>query len=118
MDDQHGILLDTLNALRQQLARGQRAARIRHQLVRLVEFTEMHFECEESLLRRFEFPEVDAHCLAHQALIHDIRGAADRAQRGEGAELHRMLGFVRGQYLEHVKGLDREYSDWINTKGL
>jgi hemerythrin len=46
MDEQHGILLDTLNMLRRQLAQGQRAARISDQLVRLVEFTEMHFGCE------------------------------------------------------------------------
>jgi len=118
MDDQHGILLDTLNALRQQLARGQRAVRISDQLMRLAEFTEMHFGCEESLLRRYGFPELDAHCMAHQALMNHIWRAVDSAERGEGVELLRMLASVRGQYLEHVKGLDREYSEWLNAKGV
>jgi hemerythrin-like metal-binding protein len=118
MDDQHGIFLDTLNTLRQQLARGQRAVRIHEQLIRLGEFTEMHFGCEESLLRRYEFPELDAHCMAHLALMNHIWRAVDSAERGEGVELLRMLGFVRGQCLEHVKGLDREYSEWLNAKGV
>jgi hemerythrin-like metal-binding protein len=118
MDDQHGILLDTLNTLRQQLARGQRATRISERLVRLVEFTEMHFGCEESLLRRYGFPELNAHCVAHQTLMNHIRRTISSAERGEGVELLRMLGFVRGQYLEHVKGLDREYSEWLNAKGV
>jgi hypothetical protein len=29
-----------------------------------------------------------------------------------------MLGFLRGQYVEHVEGLDREYSRWLNDRGV
>ncbi|MGA8668437.1 MAG: hemerythrin family protein [Terracidiphilus sp.] len=118
MDDQHGILMDTLNALRQQLARGNGSARLNEQMARLIEFTDMHFGCEESLLRRYGFPGLEQHRAAHQRLMEQIRQAVSRADRGDDAELHRMLGFVRGQYVEHVEGPDREYGRWLNERGV
>jgi hemerythrin-like metal-binding protein len=118
MDDQHGILLDTLNALRQQLARGNGSARLIEQMARLIEFTDMHFGCEESLLRRYGFPGLEQHHAAHQRLMKEIRQTVSRADRGDDAELHRTLGFVRGKYMEHVEGLDREYSQWLNDRGV
>ena len=118
MDDQHGILLDTLNALRQQLARGNGSARLTEQMARLIEFADMHFGCEESLLRRYGFPGLEQHHAAHQRLMKEIRQTVSRADRGDDAELHRTLGFVRGQYMEHVEGLDREYSQWLNDRGV
>jgi hemerythrin-like metal-binding protein len=118
MDDQHGILLDTLNALRHQLARGNGSARLNEQLARLIEFTEMHFGCEESLLRRNEFPDLEKHRAEHQRLMDQIKQAVCRTELGDDAELHRILGVVRGQYMEHVEGLDREYSRWLNARGV
>lgn len=118
MDDQHGILVDTLNALRQQLAHGNGRAKLNEQMARLVEFTDMHFGCEESLLRRHGFPGLERHRAAHQSLMDQIRFAVSHAEFGDEAELHRMLGFVRGQCLEHVEGLDREYSRWLNERGV
>jgi hemerythrin len=118
MDDQHGILMDTLNVLRQQLARGNGSARLNEQMARLVEFADMHFGCEESLLRRYRFPDLEMHRAAHEKLIDQIKRAARCAGFGDDAELHRMLGFVRGQYLEHVEGPDREYGEWLNARGI
>jgi hemerythrin len=50
--------------------------------------------------------------------MEQIRQAVKRADRGDDAELHRVLGFVRGQYVEHVEGPDREYSRWLNERGV
>ena len=118
MDDQHAILVDTLNALRQQLLDGTSSARFTEQMARLVEFTDMHFGCEESLLRRHGFPGLEQHREAHRVLMTQIRQVAHRADRSEDAELHRMLGFIRGQYVDHIEGLDHEYSLWLNERGV
>jgi hemerythrin len=56
MDDQHGILLDTLNALRHQLARGNGSARLNEQLARLIEFTEMHLVAKRASCAGTNFP--------------------------------------------------------------
>jgi hemerythrin-like metal-binding protein len=118
MDDQHEILMDTLNQLREQLGHGSSCVELNDQISRLVEFAEMHFSCEESLLRRHGFPSLQGHCDAHQTLLNLLRRTGERAERGDDAELHRALGYLRGQYMQHVRGLDREYAEWMNAQGV
>lgn len=118
MDDQHGILVDTLNSLRHQLAQGEDRARLNEQIARLVEFISMHFGCEESLLRRYEFPGLNEHRAAHRALMVQMREAAGCAEFVDLTELDRVLAYVRGQYIDHIQQLDREYGEWLNAKGV
>lgn len=116
MEDQHGMVADSLSALGHQLTRGQRGTRLCHQLERLIEFTGMHFGCEESLLRRHGYPKLEEHRRAHQDLLSQIKLAVRRAEHGDDVELERLLASVQGQYSEHVAGLDREYSQWLQTR--
>ena len=50
MDDQHGILMDTINELQVALARGCNQELVTAQLEQLVDFTGMHFWSEEKLM--------------------------------------------------------------------
>jgi hemerythrin len=118
MADQHGILVDTLNSLRHQLAQGEDRVRVNEQITRLVEFTGMHFGCEESLLRRYGFPGLADHRSAHQELMDQMRQAAGSAEYVDSRELDRVLAFVRGQYLEHIEQFDQQYNEWLNKKGV
>jgi hemerythrin len=118
MDDQHEILIDTLNELRQQLSRGNASARLSQQMARLVEFAGMHFDCEERLLRRHGYPNAEEHSTAHQDLLDKIRYAVDRADRGDDAELQRSFGFLRSRLMDHVSTFDRQYAEWLNARGV
>jgi hemerythrin-like metal-binding protein len=74
MDDQHGILMDTMNDLSMALVRGCGRERVTELLDRLTEFTRMHFFSEEQLLRQTGFPALDEHCTEHQRLLRKLRG--------------------------------------------
>ena len=118
MDDQHGILVDSLSAIGQQLRCGKSGSKLTEQIARLVEFTDLHFGCEESLLLRYDFPGLDEHHKAHRNLMNQIKLAARRAEHAQNAELEQMLTAIRGQYLRHVEELDREYGRWLNAHGV
>lgn len=118
MDDQHGILVESLNALSQKLTVGCSGAKLSSQITLLIEFTGMHFGCEESLLRRLGYPGLDEHRRAHQNLMGLIKTAAYRAELGDDAELERLLRSARGQYLEHVEKFDKEYTQWLRSRGI
>ncbi len=55
MDDQHGILMDAINALRLALVRGAGQEKISELLDEFLEFTRMHFWSEEQLMERTGF---------------------------------------------------------------
>src|ERR1035438_8962220 len=61
MDDQHGILMDTMNELRLALVHGSGREPVSELLDRLIEFTRMHFSSEEQLMEQSSFPSLPEH---------------------------------------------------------
>ena len=118
MDDQHGILMDTMTELRLALVQGSGREQISLQLNRLIEFAVMHFASEETLLERFGFPGAAAHRVEHQRVLDWLRASAHRAERREDTQMRPLLGFLRDWLVEHIAGLDREYGAWLNERGV
>ena len=118
MDDQHGILLDTLNELRLALGRDSGHEQINARLRRIVQLTRMHFQSEEQLLEQHCFPGLPEHRAAHQRLLSEISQTVDIAERSANVEMIRLTSFLGPWYLEHIQGLDRQYGAWLNARGV
>jgi hemerythrin len=118
MDDQHGILMDTMNELRLAVVRGSGREPVGELLQRLIEFTRMHFWSEEHLMEQAGFPGLAEHCAEHQRLMTHLMESAHRVQRGEAIPLQPMLCLLRDTYIEHIEGPDREYGPWLNERGV
>ena len=118
MDDQHGILMDTMNELRLALIRGAGREQVSEVLDRLIEFTRMHFSSEEQMLERNGFPALAAHRAEHQRLLAQILAASHRTEHGEELQVRPLLLFLRDWYLAHIDALDREYGPWLNERGV
>jgi len=118
MDDQHGILMDTLNELRLATVRGLGREQINEVLDRLIEFTRMHFWSEEQLMEQNKFPGLAEHRSEHQQLLAQILQSSHRVLHGEMMQMRPLLGFLRDSYAEHIGGMDREYGPWMNERGV
>jgi hemerythrin len=118
MDDQHGILMDTVNELRVRLLQGASREAIGTQLERLIEFTGMHFACEEKLLEVHGYPGLKAHRAEHQKLMREIRLALERTQHGQSGDLQPLLDFLRNWFTQHVEREDMFYGEWLNSRGI
>ncbi len=118
MDDQHGILMDTLNELRLMLVRGTQRREVCLQLERLIEFTQRHFQSEEQLLQQQGFPGAHEHRNAHQALLARLYTALEHVNREEPVHLSSLLEFLPSWYLDHVEQLDQPYGKWLNEHGV
>lgn len=118
MDDQHGILMDTMNELRLAVVHGLGREKVSEVLDRLIEFTRMHFWSEEQLMKQQGFPGLDEHRAAHQQILAQTLESAHRAQLGEQMQMRPLLCFLRESYIEHIEGLDQEYGPWLNERGV
>ncbi len=118
MDDQHGILMDTINELRLAVARGCGREQMSELLERLIAFTGMHFASEEQLMERTGFPGFAAHYAAHREILEQIRHAAQRVEHGEGLKMRPLLCNLRDWYIAHIEEMDREYGPWLNERGV
>ncbi|MGA3012326.1 MAG: bacteriohemerythrin [Terracidiphilus sp.] len=118
MDDQHGILMDTMIELRQAVAHGERREKISEVLDRLIEFTRMHFSSEEFLLEQYSYPDLATHLVAHQRILARIRECSHRIQHGEQIQMRSLLSMLRESYTEHIEDMDQEYGPWLNEHGV
>jgi hemerythrin len=118
MDDQHGILMDTLNELRLAVVHGSSRDAVSDLMGRLVEFTRMHFWSEEQLMERYSFPGLDEHRAEHRRLLTQIQESGHKLQHGVTLHMRPLLGFLSDCYQEHMEGLDQEYGPWLNARGV
>lgn len=118
MDDQHGILMDTVNELRLAVMRGCGREQLSESLDRLIEFTRMHFWSEEQLMEQSGFPGLAEHRAEHHSMLARMLHAAHRVQYGEGVRMRPMLCTLRDGFLEHIEVLDRQYGPWLNKRGV
>ncbi|MFY9853940.1 MAG: bacteriohemerythrin [Terracidiphilus sp.] len=118
MDDQHGILMDTMVELRQAVVHGEAREQISEVLERLIEFTRMHFSSEEQLLEQYEFPGIAVHRAAHQRILFQILQSSHRVQHGEQIQMRSLLSTLRESYTEHIEYMDQEYGPWLNERGV
>lgn len=118
MDDQHGILMDTMNELRLVTVRGSGREQVSEVLDRFIEFTRMHFWSEEKLLEEHDFPSLIEHRAEHQRILAQILQSSHRVQHGEKMQMRPLLCFLRDSFSEHIEGMDRAYGPWLNARGV
>jgi len=118
MDDQHGILMDTLNELRLAVVRGSNREEVTQLLNQLIEFTRMHFLSEEQLMETYGYPGFAEHREEHQRLLLQIQDSAGKMQHSPSMHMRPLLAFLRDGYREHIEGTDKEYGPWLNARGV
>jgi len=118
MDDQHGILMDTINELRLALVRGCGREKASELLDQLIEFMRMHFWNEEQLMEQTGFAELGEHRAEHHKMLAEILQAAHRLQYGEGFELRPLLCELHDGFLQHIDRMDHHYGPWLNQRGV
>jgi hemerythrin len=118
MDDQHAILMDTINELRLVLVHGRGRDLVAELLNRLIEFTRMHFWTEEQLMEQNDFPGLSEHRIEHEHLLTQIRESIYHAQHSDHVHMRSLLLSLRDVYLQHIEGLDQLYGPWLNDRGI
>jgi hemerythrin len=118
MDDQHAVLMDTLNDLRLALVQGSSREQVSEGLNRLIDFTRLHFSSEERLLEQSGYPDLVEHRRAHQRLLSQIEDAARSTQVNNELHARSLLVFLRDWYMGHVENLDSLYGTWLNEHGI
>lgn len=118
MDDQHGILMDTMNDLHLASVHGAGPEKVSELLNRLIEFTRMHFLSEEQLMEHYAIPGREEHRAEHRQLLANLLQSLNSLQRGERVSMRALLGLLRSGFLDHIGSLDRQCGAWLNERGV
>lgn len=115
MDQHHQQLFKLIAEFHQALKEGK-AVRIANEILeRLEEYTRMHFRTEELLLEEAGYTRLNQQKQAHSHFIGKILELRSRWSGGDLSVSSEMMQFLNSWLLEHIKRMDKEYSDCVQT---
>jgi hemerythrin len=117
-DYEHAQMIGMVDGLLARIAKGTSRDEVGRSLDRLIEYTEAHFHQEERYLTEHDFPALEAHKLAHAALTQQALLVREQSGEGTRAMLALEVGCLKCWMVEHMKGTDKKYGAFLNSKGV
>lgn len=118
IDEQHMILIDTINQLASAERQNDRVL-ISMIIDELVSYAAFHFQYEEKLLENHAYPDLVNHRSIHQGFVNWVTEVREefiyqrRTQFGG-----KILDFLRDWLRDHILGEDQRYRPFIGGQGL
>jgi hemerythrin len=115
---QHRVQLGLLKAIEAQLGPGGDRAEAGLTLERLLEFTEVHFAAEETLMRLHGYPQAEAHAEAHRRLLGEALIIGQEHVAGDDPGAASAAGRLRAWLRDHIVGMDGAFDEWCEKNGI
>jgi hemerythrin len=119
LDDDHKKLIAMINELHAGMLAGHSADVVGGVLRRLVNYTVEHFNREEALFAKTNYPGAVAHKREHENLKKQVAAEIEKFQSGANAGLGmEMLNFLRDWLKHHIQESDKSYGPHLNEHGV
>ena len=118
IDRQHEKLFGMLNELYDAMSKGKGKSVMGPVLSHLIEYTDYHFATEERLFALHEYPGAAEHTRQHRALTAEAKAFKQRFEANEVLVTSELLGFLKSWLSHHISGTDRQYSAYLNARGV
>jgi hemerythrin len=117
IDDQHKILVDTLNELHHAVMQGETRNSTAPLLRSLLAYTRNHHAAEERMMTNVNYPELKQHQSLHRELVQTLQGFLASIDRGETAINVDSLYRLRDGLTNHIQRVDGGYRAWFAEHG-
>lgn len=117
LDNDHKQLLNLINQL-QTAAHYQTSDEYERQtLDALIAYTKEHFQREEDLMAKYQYPGLQAHRLQHQEMVGEVDRLVSAYQQDRDATIEGAIRYLQTWLLRHINGTDKEYSAFLRENG-
>jgi hemerythrin len=117
-DSQHKKLFEIINELADAMRGGKGKEVITKTVGELMLYTRTHFQQEEALLRKAQYPHLAAHQELHRKFVADVESLDRQVREGHGADTVKVLTMLRDWLLNHIQKIDKGYSAHLNAAGI
>jgi hemerythrin len=117
-DAQHKKLFAIINNLADAMRMGRGQDVVTATVGELLQYTRTHFQQEEALLRKANYPQLAPHQEQHQKFIADVQALEQDAIAGHAANSVKVLNLLRDWLLNHIQKTDKQYSAHLNAAGI
>jgi len=117
-DDDHQQLFNIINELHEGMKAGRGKEVLHDVLTKLLRYTERHFTAEEAVMKELAYPGLAAQTEQHRKFTSKIKEVADQYKAGTIGLSVSVLDFLSKWLTQHIVGVDKQYSDFMNAKGV
>jgi hemerythrin len=118
LDNQHMVLIETLNDLHTAMLKGQARAVAGKMLHTLADYTRNHFASEEAMMEAAKYSALAMHSLKHKQLTKQVEDYVARFEKGDITLGVDLLNFLSDWLTTHIQGEDKKYGPWLNEHGV
>lgn len=118
IDKQHQQLVTVINDLHHGMKTGKGKEVLSDVLDELIKYTTFHFKYEEMLLDKFSYPETKIHKRQHADLVEQVIAYKENYDSGGKILTMEVMDFLKLWLTSHIVGSDKNYSAFLNSKGL
>ena len=116
IDDQHKVLLKLLNMQTKRSEGGQGLSDLEDMLKRLKKYSVIHFETEEKLFAKLNYPDAESHVKMHRAFIETIEEYEKDLKEKRSGLPEDLQSFLVNWYVNHIRKEDLKYGKFL--KGM
>lgn len=117
IDDDHKKLLHLINNLQNAVYYPTGEAFERQALDELVEYTKYHFEREEALMRKYDYPDYEPHKKQHENMVNEVGAYLEAYNKDAEGTVDELTQFLKTWLIKHILGTDQQYSAFLRDKG-
>ena len=120
IDQQHQQLIELINRMHDIVIAGGETdkKRIRRVLLGLANYTDYHFRTEEELFRNHHYPMANVHKQQHNQLTIRLLALQRQFSAGDVLRNQDIFDFLKDWLVNHILGSDKEYTVFLNAKGV
>jgi hemerythrin len=118
IDDQHKKLIAIINDLHEAMTTGKGKIVVNDVLLRLIDYTKMHFGTEEKLMAQYNYPDKALHEKQHADLVAQVGQLYAKGQEGKVSVTVDTMVFLKDWLNHHILETDKKFSAFLNSKGV
>ena len=118
VDRQHQKLVTMINDLNDAMRAGKGKDALGKTIAELIAYAATHFKTEEKYFDQFGYPESAVHKLEHVAFVQKVTDFKKGFDNGSLGLSLQVMDFLSDWLQKHIKGNDKKYTAFFNSKGL
>jgi len=118
LDDDHKRLINLINQLQTAALYHTSDEYLKETFDALIDYTKFHFQREEALLEKHDFPGLEAHKLQHQAMIDEVESFVTDYQQNTDVTIAKTISYLKTWLINHINGTDKEYTGYLNERNV
>jgi hemerythrin-like metal-binding protein len=112
-DEQHLKFIGFVNELDKLVHDDAPQDQIFDRFLQLDNYTRYHFKTETEYLEMIDYPDTAGHIMAHNAFLRQLDDIQMTLEAGIALLSEKEMVFLRDWIIDHIRGMDRKYVDFV-----